>query len=90
MNKSRCPACGRHITLVQAALLGSRKPFDCRGCGVSLRKRTQMLLILPLLIAASSVGAARGFTDRVTFLAYVGAALSASLAAYLFSDVERA
>lgn len=90
MSKSRCPDCGRHITLVQAALLNARKPFDCRGCGVSLRKRGQMFLILPLLVAASSVGAARGFTDRMTLLAYVGAALSASLAAYLFSDIERA
>jgi hypothetical protein len=38
LRRGRCPQCGTRISALQAAMFGTRKPFECRGCGRNIQK----------------------------------------------------
>jgi hypothetical protein len=59
--RGRCPQCGTKISALQAGLSGTRKPFECRGCGRIIQKASSEAALV--MVALVTFWVAKSQTD---------------------------
>ena len=70
--RGRCPQCGTKISALQAAMFGTRKPFECRGCGQNIQKASSEFALVAMALVTFWVAKSQTdswFASAVIFLA---------------------